>query len=169
MSRTDAGRLPAWITWQRRPFPDANLLVLHGCESALVDSGFVGHADETAAWVHAHTGHVALVVNTHWHSDHVGGNGLLQAMGAGIAASAPDAQALARRDPGCCQAEYLDQPVSPYTVDVPLDDGQILRRGLPAGRLFARLGTPPAICRCDSRRSGCWWSEMRYRTMTSVG
>ena len=50
-------------------------------------------------------------------------------MGAGIAASAPDAQALARRDPGCCQAEYLDQPVSPYTVDVPLDDGQILRLG----------------------------------------
>jgi hypothetical protein len=129
VSRPDAGRLPAWIIWQRRPFPDANLLLLHGREPALVDSGFVGHADETAAWVHAHTGHVALVVNTHRHSDHVGGNGLLQAMGAGIAASVPDAQALARRDPGCCQAEYLDQPVSPYTVDVPLDDGQVLRLG----------------------------------------
>ena len=49
--------------------------------------------------------------------------------GARIAASAPDAQAVARRDPGCCQAEYLDQPVSPYTVDAPLDDGQVLRLG----------------------------------------
>jgi hydroxyacylglutathione hydrolase len=49
--------------------------------------------------------------------------------GAGIAASAPDAQAVARRDPGCCQAEYLDQPVSPYTVDEPLHDGQILGLG----------------------------------------
>jgi glyoxylase-like metal-dependent hydrolase (beta-lactamase superfamily II) len=69
------------------------------------------------------------LLNTHWHSDHVGGNALLQAMGAGIAASVPDAQAVARRDAGCCLAEYLDQPVSPYTVDEPLHDGQILRLG----------------------------------------
>ena len=125
----DAGRLPAWVTWQRRPFPDANLLLLHGRQPALVDSGFTAHAEETAAWVRTHAGHVALVVNTHWHSDHVGGNALLQATGAGIAASAPDAQAVARRDPGCCQAEYLDQPVAPYNVDEPLDDGQVLRLG----------------------------------------
>ncbi|MGW6731388.1 hypothetical protein [Streptomyces sp. NPDC055013] len=45
-------RLPAWVTWQRRPFPDANPLLLHGRRAALVDSGFVGHAEETAAWVH---------------------------------------------------------------------------------------------------------------------
>ncbi|MFC9763521.1 MBL fold metallo-hydrolase [Rhodococcus jostii] len=43
--------------------------------------------------------------------------------------SAPDADAIARRDPGCCLAEYLDQPVPPYTVDEPLDDGQLLRLG----------------------------------------
>ncbi|MFF3337005.1 MBL fold metallo-hydrolase [Streptomyces sp. NPDC002888] len=124
-----AEQFPAWVTWRRRPFPDANLLLLHGRRPALVDSGFVGHAQETAAWARAHTGHVALVVNTHWHSDHVGGNALLRAMGAGIAASSPDAQAVTRRDPGCCLAEYLDQPVSPYTVDEPLDDGQVLRLG----------------------------------------
>ncbi|QPP07112.1 MBL fold metallo-hydrolase [Streptomyces bathyalis] len=121
--------LPAWVTWQRRPFPDANLLLLHGRQPALVDSGFVGHAEETAAWVRAHAGHLTRVVNTHWHSDHVGGNALLQAGGAGIAASAPDAHAVARRDAGCCVAEYLDQPVAPYTVDEPLEDGQVLRLG----------------------------------------
>jgi len=125
----DDERLPAWVSWQRRPFPDANLLLLRGREPALVDSGFTGHARETADWVRAHAGQLTVVVNTHWHSDHVGGNALLQADGAGIAASAPDAAAVARRDPGCCQAEYLDQPVAPYTVDLPLHDGQALRLG----------------------------------------
>jgi glyoxylase-like metal-dependent hydrolase (beta-lactamase superfamily II) len=95
----------------------------------LIDTGFVGHAEETLAWTQAHAGRISLVVNTHWHSDHVGGNGLLQARGAGVAASAPDAEAVTRRDPGCCLAEYLDQPVAPYTVDEPLHDGQILRLG----------------------------------------
>lgn len=125
----DPQRLPSWLTWRLRPFPDANLLLLHGREPALVDSGFVGHARETADWVRAHTPRLDLVVNTHWHSDHVGANGVLQSGGAGIAASAPDASALARRDPGCCQAEYFDQPVGPYTVDEPLEDGQVLRLG----------------------------------------
>jgi glyoxylase-like metal-dependent hydrolase (beta-lactamase superfamily II) len=70
--------------------------------------------------VHAHTSDLALVVNTHWHADHVGGNATLQAAGAGIAAGAADAAALARRAPSCCVAEYLDQPVAAYTVDQPL-------------------------------------------------
>ena len=130
MTAGDDERLPPWVTWRRRPFPDANLLLLHGRQPALVDSGFVGHAEETATWAHARAGRqVALVVNTHWHSDHVGGNALLQASGARIAAGTPEARAVARRDPGCCQAEYLDQPVAPYTVDEPLDDGRILQLG----------------------------------------
>jgi glyoxylase-like metal-dependent hydrolase (beta-lactamase superfamily II) len=122
-------QLPPWATWWQRPFPDANTLALHGRRPALVDSGFVGHAEQTAAWASVHAGGIALVVNTHWHSDHVGGNALLQASGAAIAAGAPEAEAIRRRDPGCCAAEYLDQPVAPYTVDVPLDDGQVLRLG----------------------------------------
>ncbi|MFC5204386.1 MBL fold metallo-hydrolase [Streptomyces kaempferi] len=121
--------LPSWLTWWQRPFPDANTLLLPGRQPALVDTGFVGHADETAAWARAHAGPIDLVVNTHWHSDHVGGNALLQAQGATIAAGTPEADAITRRDPGCCGAEYLDQPVAPYTVNVPLDDGQVLQLG----------------------------------------
>ncbi|MEV0579442.1 MBL fold metallo-hydrolase [Streptomyces sp. NPDC050392] len=124
-----APSLPSWATWWQRPFPDANTLLLPGRQPALIDSGFVGHAEDTASWARAQAGDVALVVNTHWHSDHVGGNALLQARGAVIAAGAPEAEAISRRDPGCCAAEYLDQPVAPYTVDMPLDDGQVLRLG----------------------------------------
>jgi glyoxylase-like metal-dependent hydrolase (beta-lactamase superfamily II) len=122
-------RLPPWLIWRQRPFPDANLLLLPGRRPALVDSGFVGHAEETAEWVRAHSPRLDLVVNTHWHCDHVGGNALLRRTGAAIAASAPDALAVTRRDPGCCQMTYLDQPVPPYTVDETLDDEQVLRLG----------------------------------------
>lgn len=121
--------LPSWLTLWQRPFPDANTLLLHGRQPALIDSGFVGHAEETAAWAHSQGGAIAMVVNTHWHSDHVGGNALLQTHGAAVAAGAPEAAAIARRDPGCCAAEYLDQPVAPYAVDLPLHDKQVLRLG----------------------------------------
>jgi len=47
--------LPAWVTFQPRPFPDANMLLLQGRQPALIDSGFVGHAQQTAAWVRRHT------------------------------------------------------------------------------------------------------------------
>jgi glyoxylase-like metal-dependent hydrolase (beta-lactamase superfamily II) len=143
----DTGRLPSWVTWEQRPFPDANLLLLPGRNPVLVDSGFVGHASRTADWVHARTGRLALVVNTHWHSDHVGGNGLLQAKGAGVAAAVPDADAVARRDPGCCQAEYLDQPVAPYTVDQLLRNGQVMQLGEAEWQVIATPGhTPGHLC-----------------------
>jgi len=135
--------LPPWVSFERRPFPDANMLLLQGRQPALADSGFVGNARQTAAWVRGHTEGVVLVVNTHWHSDHVGGNALLQTMGAGIAASTPDAQAINRRDPGCCLAEYLDQPVAPYTVDESLHDGQVLRLGDADWQVLSTPGHAP--------------------------
>lgn len=132
--------LPDWVVWQQRPFPDANLLLLPGRDATLVDTGFVGHKQETLDWVNARAGSVALVVNTHWHADHVGGNGVLQRHGAGIAAATPDADAVNRRDPGCCVAEYLDQPVDPYLVDSALRDGQVLHLGETAWEVIATPG-----------------------------
>ncbi|MFJ9388121.1 MBL fold metallo-hydrolase [Nocardioides sp. NPDC101246] len=143
MSTKGRHELPDWVHWEQRPFPDANLLLLDGREPALVDSGFVGHADRTAAWTERHTSRLHRVVNTHWHSDHVGGNALLQRRGAGIAASMPDADALSRRDPGCCAAEYLDQPVPPYDVDEALGDGDILTLGNAEWEVVATPGHTP--------------------------
>ncbi|ORJ52994.1 MBL fold metallo-hydrolase [Mycobacterium simiae] len=147
VSRAAQSTLPPWTIWQRRPFPDTNLLLIAGREPALVDSGFIGHAKQTVAWASAHGRRIRWVVNTHWHSDHVGANALLQAMGAAIAASTPDADALARRDPGCCQAEYLDQPVSPYVVDMSLEDNAILRLGDCDWQVIRTPGhTPGHLC-----------------------
>lgn len=139
----DGSHLPAWLIWQQRPFPDGNLLLLPGRAPALVDSGFVGHAAQTAEFVRAHTDHLELVVNTHWHADHVGANGLLQSGGAGIAAAGVDAAAVNRRDPGCCQTEYFDQPVAPYTVDEALTDGQLLLLGDTYWQVVATPGHTP--------------------------
>ncbi|GAA3482669.1 MBL fold metallo-hydrolase [Streptomyces yanii] len=131
-----APSLPSWATWWQRPFPNANTLLLPGRQPALIDSGFVGHAEETAAWARARAGDVALVLNTHWHSGHVGGNALLQAQGAAIAAGTLEAEAISRRDPGCCAAEYLDQPVAPYTVDTPSTTGRSSASGTPTRRSY---------------------------------
>ena len=49
----DAGRLPAWVIWQRRPFPDANLLLLRGRQPALVDSGFSPRGGNSRVGTHA--------------------------------------------------------------------------------------------------------------------
>lgn len=76
-------------------------------------------------------------MNTHWHSDHVGDNSAPQARGAAIAARTPEAEAVRRQDAVCCAAEYLDQPVAPYTVDMPLADARPSGSGRPTGRSCA--------------------------------
>lgn len=139
----DTDLLPSWVHWQARPFPDSNLLLLPGPHPALIDTGFVGHAEQTRDWARAHAGPIELVVNTHWHSDHVGGNAALQATGTAIAASAPDADAIRRRDPGCCLAEYLDQPVAPYTVDLALEDEQSIDLGEVTWQIIRTPGHTP--------------------------
>ncbi|WP_425308401.1 MBL fold metallo-hydrolase [Ammonicoccus fulvus] len=121
--------LPRDLHWVQRPFPNANLLLLRGSETALVDSGFGAHAEATELLAAETVPRVDWVVNTHWHSDHVGGNALFQHRGAGIVGSHLDATELDRRNPGCCVAEYLDQPVPAYTVDRRVGDADRLLLG----------------------------------------
>jgi len=52
-----------------------------------------------------------------------------------------------RRDPGCCVAEYLDQPVAPYTVDLALNDGETLQLGETQWQVVHSPGhTPGHLC-----------------------
>lgn len=146
-------RLPRWVTWQQRPFPDANLLYLDGTHPALADSGFVGHAEDTAALVHRRTPDLHLVVNTHWHSDHVGGNAVLQGGGAGIAASALDAAAINCRDPGCCsRSTSTNRSRRTPSTRLSTTEGSSTS-ATPTGRSSPPPDTPPATCACGSPRS----------------
>ncbi len=74
--------LPAGITVFQRGWLSSNNILIEGHGStALIDSGYVTHAPQTVALVETALGGRALnvLVNTHLHSDHCGGNAALQA------------------------------------------------------------------------------------------
>jgi glyoxylase-like metal-dependent hydrolase (beta-lactamase superfamily II) len=58
-----------------------NILLFEGDQATLVDSGYVGHATQTVAIVKSALAGRRLhrIINTHSHSDHIGGNAALQA------------------------------------------------------------------------------------------
>ena len=92
--------LPASLLVIERGWLSANnILMFDGDTATLVDSGYVTHAPQTVALVrHALNGHrLARLVNTHSHSDHIGGNSALKAaygcdiyVTAGLAATIAD-------------------------------------------------------------------------------
>lgn len=84
---------------QRGWLSSNNILFSGGGQSALVDSGYVTHAAQTLDLV-AHLLHgrkLDLLVNTHTHSDHCGGNAALQ-QAHGCRTLIPEAEARAVRD-----------------------------------------------------------------------
>jgi glyoxylase-like metal-dependent hydrolase (beta-lactamase superfamily II) len=78
---SNASLLPSGVTVLERGWLSANNVLLQGAEGVtLVDSGYVKHQAQTLALVqHTLQGRpLDLLVNTHLHSDHCGGNHALQ-------------------------------------------------------------------------------------------
>ena len=121
------------IVFFERPYPSANSILLKGVRPVLVDSGFGSDTDELLSWLLAQgvsPEKLSLVVNTHHHSDHVGGNYRLQNdYGIPIAASYTEAKNINRRDPEACGARWLAQAVEPYTVNRFLHEGDVIGTG----------------------------------------
>jgi glyoxylase-like metal-dependent hydrolase (beta-lactamase superfamily II) len=70
------------MTVFERGWLSSNNVLFRSAEgTAIVDTGYVSHAPQTLALVKQKLGarKLDLIVNTHLHSDHCGGNGLLQA------------------------------------------------------------------------------------------
>jgi glyoxylase-like metal-dependent hydrolase (beta-lactamase superfamily II) len=57
-----------------------NILLFDGNEATLIDSGYAGHAAQTVELVKSALAgrHLRRLINTHSHSDHIGGNAALQ-------------------------------------------------------------------------------------------
>ncbi len=121
------------IIFFQRTFPSANMTLIRGAEPILIDTGFGSDFPATESLL-TEAGippqNVGLVVNTHYHSDHVGGNHRLQTQhGKPIAAVYSEAALIKNRDPLSCSAEWLRQPIEPYSVDRMLHGGDELSSG----------------------------------------
>lgn len=72
-----------------------NIVFTHGKQTAVVDTGYVSHAGQTLSLLQAilSVPDLDLIVNTHLHSDHCGGNALLQSHFAGVRTLIPPGHA----------------------------------------------------------------------------
>ncbi|MGH3088002.1 MAG: MBL fold metallo-hydrolase, partial [Rubrobacteraceae bacterium] len=124
---------PEPFVFFQRSFPSANMVVVGGERPVLIDSGFGGDVSETR-YLLKEAGFppesITLIVNTHYHCDHAGGNFALQTeYDIPIAAHRWEASLVNRRDREACAAEWLRQPVEPYRVTRPLSEGDRIEAG----------------------------------------
>ncbi|QUG42453.1 MBL fold metallo-hydrolase [Psychrobacillus sp. INOP01] len=131
------------IIFFERKFPSANMILIKDRLPVLIDTGFGSDTKETERLIRevgVSPEDLSLIVNTHYHSDHVGGNFHFQSnYGVNIAAHKWEADLINNSDSESCSAEWLDQPVEPYRVDRKLSDNDEIETG---NRTLQVLHTP---------------------------
>lgn len=126
-------QLTDWLIFFERTFPSANSALILGPEPVLFDSGFGSDFPATEALLQdagVSPADLSLVINSHYHSDHVGGNhGLQTRYGVPVAAYYTEGRLINQRDVVACSAEWLVQTIQPYTVDRLLEAGTEIHTG----------------------------------------
>lgn len=135
--------LPDWIHVIERGWLSANnTLVFDGDAATLIDAGYVSHAGQTLALVeHALAGRrLERLLNTHCHSDHMGGNAsIARRHGCPIALPSGEASLIDRWDSKELLLDYADQSAERFRYDATFDDGDTLTLG---GCEWQVIGTP---------------------------
>jgi glyoxylase-like metal-dependent hydrolase (beta-lactamase superfamily II) len=139
--------LPEQIRVIERGWLSANNILLTGRDgAALVDSGYVTHAPQTIALVrHALAGApLARLINTHCHSDHMGGNAALQREYA-CRTSLPvgEAPLIERWDEEALLLSYADQRAEHFRIDDTFAPGDTLQLGDLDWQVLAAPGHDP--------------------------
>ena len=135
--------LPASLLVLERGWLSANnILCFDGDAATLVDSGYVTHAAQTVDLVaHALDGrHLTRIVNTHSHSDHIGGNAALQAaFGCEIVVPAGLHATIAEWDENALLLSPLGQQAARFQHDSLIDAGSEVEMG---GLVWQTLAVP---------------------------
>lgn len=128
-----APRLPDSLRVVERGWLSSNsVLAIDGDAATLVDSGYVGHAQRTVELVRTALGGRRLVrlINTHSHSDHIGGNAALQrAFGCRIVIPAGIEEHIAAWDEEALLLRPASQRGDRFRHDAVLRDGEAFAMG----------------------------------------
>lgn len=120
-------RLPASVQVFERGWLSANnVLLFDGGEAALVDSGYLSHAAQTVALVRAALDgrRLGRLINTHSHSDHIGGNASVQrAFGCSITVPVGMERAVTHWDEAALLLTTAAQAGERFHVDATLAPG----------------------------------------------
>ena len=131
---TTPSALPAGLTVLERGWLSSNNILIQGADNtALIDSGYCAHAPQTLALVStALKGKpLQLLLNTHLHSDHCGGNAALQAAYLGLQTWIPPglSQHVSRWDPYALSYTPTGQSCPEFHFDAVLAPGTELLLG----------------------------------------
>jgi glyoxylase-like metal-dependent hydrolase (beta-lactamase superfamily II) len=141
-----------------RGWLSANNIVLHeGAEATVIDSGYGAHAEQTLALIdRALEGRkLSRLVNTHCHSDHMGGNAAIQRKH-GCRTSIPEGEAplIDRWDEQALILAIADQRAERFRYDDTFRDGDTLEMGGLAWQVIAAPGhdTYAVMFHCPEER-----------------
>ena len=139
-------KLPRGIQVLERGWLSSNNIVLHSKAATVIDTGYGAHAEQTVALLeHALRGSpLAHLVNTHCHSDHMGGNAAIQRRFR-CATRIPRGEAplIDRWDERELILAAADQRAERFTYDGTFADGDTLRMGEYEWQVVAAPGHDP--------------------------
>jgi glyoxylase-like metal-dependent hydrolase (beta-lactamase superfamily II) len=141
-------RLPSGVSVLERGWLSSNNVLIQGPKgTALIDSGYCLHAQQTLSLVQAALQGRALdtLINTHLHSDHCGGNAALQAAYPQLRTLIPPGQAKAVRQWDADALSYTPtgQNCPPFRFDDVLQPGTSVRLGDLDWQVHAAPGHDP--------------------------
>jgi glyoxylase-like metal-dependent hydrolase (beta-lactamase superfamily II) len=144
----DTTGLPAGVIVFERGWLSSNNILFAGAgRAALVDSGYATHSDQTVALVRQALGGrtLDLLLSTHLHSDHCGGNAALQAAYPQVRTWIPPGQAAQVRnwDPVALTHEPTGQQCPRFRIDGVMTPGSEIVLGDRAWQVHAAPGHDP--------------------------